>query len=91
MDRQLIGRCARQGDPGSAQTYASAEDVLVAIHGPWLADAMLRDADENGEVDSDFTRQLRRVQATPERQQYAARISMLRRDISRDTLLRSVR
>ncbi len=91
MDRQLIGRCARQGDPGSAQTYASAEDVLVAIHGPWLADALVREADQNGEVNSDFTRQLRRIQTTAERQQYASRISMFRRDITRDTLLRSVR
>lgn len=91
MDRQLIGRCARQGDPGSAQTYASADDVLVGIHGPWLADALVREADENGEVDSDFTRQLRRIQATAERQQYASRISMLRRDVARDSLLRSVR
>ena len=91
MDRQLIGRCARQGDPGSAQTYACAEDVLVAIHGPWLADALLREADENHELDTDFTRQLRRIQATAERQQYASRIAMLRRDIARDSLLRSVR
>ena len=29
IDRQLFGRCARQGDPGSAQAFASAEDELV--------------------------------------------------------------
>lgn len=29
VDRQLIGRSARQGDPGSAQQFASAEDELV--------------------------------------------------------------
>jgi preprotein translocase subunit SecA len=29
VDRQLIGRAARQGDPGSAQLFASAEDDLV--------------------------------------------------------------
>ena len=28
-DRQLIGRSARQGDPGTAQQYASAEDELI--------------------------------------------------------------
>ena len=29
IDRQLIGRGARQGDPGSARVYASAEDELL--------------------------------------------------------------
>lgn len=28
IDRQLIGRCARQGDPGSARVYVSLEDEL---------------------------------------------------------------
>ena len=79
-DRQLVGRCARQGDPGSAQAYVSAEDSLIALHGPWLVDAMQREADANGEVDADFSSQLKRIQASAERQQYAARINMLRRD-----------
>ncbi len=29
VDRQLFGRAARQGDPGSAQAFVSAEDELV--------------------------------------------------------------
>ncbi len=29
IDRQLIGRCARQGDPGSAQVFMSMEDDLM--------------------------------------------------------------
>ncbi len=90
MDRQLIGRCARQGDPGSAEIMICAEDALVSQYGPWLASALLREADETGEVHSDFTSQLSRIQATAERQHYAARVNMLRRDIARDSLLRSV-
>lgn len=91
MDRQLIGRCARQGDPGSAQAYASAEDNLIAVHGPWLVAALLRETDVSGEADADFVRQLKRIQASAERQQYASRINLLRRDIARDSLLKSVR
>jgi preprotein translocase subunit SecA len=91
MDRQLIGRCARQGDPGSAEVLVSAEDTLVAQYGPWLANALCREADQNAEVHADFTSQLNRIQAAAERQQYAARVNMLRRDIARDSLLRSVR
>ena len=29
IDRQLVGRCARQGDPGSFEFYYSTEDTLL--------------------------------------------------------------
>jgi preprotein translocase subunit SecA len=31
IDRQLIGRCSRQGDPGSARFYISLEDDLMRL------------------------------------------------------------
>lgn len=37
VDRQLFGRAGRQGDPGSAQAFVSAEDHLVTHHlPPWV-------------------------------------------------------
>ena len=36
VDRQLFGRAARQGDPGSAQMFASADDDLLVRHAPKL-------------------------------------------------------
>ncbi len=36
VDRQLFGRAARQGDPGSAQLFASSEDDLFTRHAPRL-------------------------------------------------------
>jgi preprotein translocase subunit SecA len=36
VDRQLYGRAARQGDPGSAQMFASAEDDLFLRHAKHL-------------------------------------------------------
>ena len=36
VDRQLFGRAARQGDPGSAQAFVSAEDELVRRYLPPL-------------------------------------------------------
>ncbi len=89
MDRQLVGRCARQGDPGSAQMFVSADDTLLTCHGPWLAAALRREADGAHEVHSDFTVQLHRIQSAAERRQYASRIAMLRRDMARDSMLRS--
>ena len=35
IDRQLVGRCARQGDPGSAEMYIALDGPLLAHH--WLA------------------------------------------------------
>jgi preprotein translocase subunit SecA len=37
VDRQLIGRAARQGQPGSAQFFLSLEDDLLVRHNPTIA------------------------------------------------------
>jgi preprotein translocase subunit SecA len=37
IDRQLFGRCARQGDPGSAQAFMSVDDELIRRFVPaWM-------------------------------------------------------
>ncbi len=36
VDRQLFGRAARQGDPGSAQAFVSLEDELLQYTPRWL-------------------------------------------------------
>jgi preprotein translocase subunit SecA len=42
VDRQLFGRAARQGDPGSAQALVSAEDELLRRYLPRGAPGRLR-------------------------------------------------
>jgi preprotein translocase subunit SecA len=37
IDRQLFGRCARQGDPGSCEAIVSCEDEVFTVHTPALA------------------------------------------------------
>jgi preprotein translocase subunit SecA len=39
IDRQLIGRCARQGDPGSWEAIVSLDDELFRAHAPRLRSA----------------------------------------------------
>lgn len=90
MDRQLIGRCARQGNPGSAQAFVSAEDPLLKRFGHWLSNAIQREADGTGEADADLTKPLVRLQRAAEKQQFLGRAELLRQDISRDTLFGNV-
>ena len=42
VDRQLYGRSARQGDPGSASTFVSLDDELPRRFSPWLARLLWR-------------------------------------------------
>jgi len=42
IDRQLQGRCARQGDPGSVETILSLDDGLIARYWPAWVRAILR-------------------------------------------------
>src|SRR5271165_1787804 len=37
IDRQLFGRCARQGDPGSCRAIVSLEDEIIQRHSPGVA------------------------------------------------------
>lgn len=89
MDRQLTGRCARQGQPGSCQTYVSAEDDLLRKHGEWLAAAICRDARADGEAVSSFEPAVRRVQAAAERQQFLSRLNLLHQETQVDQLLKT--
>jgi preprotein translocase subunit SecA len=46
IDRQLFGRCGRQGDPGTSEAIVSLEDELVTVQVSkplqWVAKALLR-------------------------------------------------
>ena len=50
IDRQLRGRCARQGDPGSSRFYVSLEDTLMRLFGSdRIAGVMTRLGMEEGD------------------------------------------
>jgi preprotein translocase subunit SecA len=69
IDRQLIGRCARQGQPGSAQFFLSLEDDLLARHAPgFTAPAANAEGELPAEVAKHFHRVQRKVEARDRQQ-----------------------
>ena len=74
IDRQLVGRCGRQGDPGTWRQYVSLDDeILIAGFGPKRAAAIA--AGLRGRLDGDpdrlldtFKRAQKKVEARHQRQ-----------------------
>lgn len=76
VDRQLRGRCARQGDPGSSQAFLSAEDDLLRNHAAWLSESVRR-MSSGGELTMDLSAKVRRYQRLAERKRFANRLRLL--------------
>ncbi|MDH3717455.1 MAG: preprotein translocase subunit SecA [Planctomycetota bacterium] len=78
IDRQLIGRCGRQGDPGTYRRYAALDDEILSVgYSPKKADRLIAsyngtDAQVRG-VDSKFRRAQRRI----ERRHFRGRKSLM--------------
>jgi preprotein translocase subunit SecA len=83
IDRQLRGRCARQGDPGSSQFYISLEDPLMRLFGSdKIAGIMTRLGMEEGEALEHkwLNRSVETAQRRVEQQNYAIRKRTLEYD-----------
>ncbi len=87
VDRQLIGRCARCGDPGTARVYISADDNLPRLHAPWLERAIRRRKEQGGLELPGLIDRLSKVQRGLQRQEAARRWSMLQTDQETEKLL----
>lgn len=83
IDRQLRGRCSRQGDPGSSQFFISLEDHLMRLFGSQkLSGLMQRLGLEEGEVMEHkwLNRSVETAQRRVEQQHYAVRKRTLEYD-----------
>ncbi len=80
IDRQLIGRAARQGEPGSCQFFVAADDQLIRLHGPRLAERIARSAGEGGESRTDFSAEVTKLQHRVERLNFIQRQQMFAHD-----------
>ncbi len=66
VDRQLIGRVGRQGDPGSYQFFISADDALLLRFGQRPALRMKSLPQVGGELSVDLSRSVRAAQRRAE-------------------------
>ncbi len=87
IDRQLTGRAARQGDPGSARFYVSLEDDLIRRYGSWLAKSSTRLGNDNGNIAVNMSKQLSKIQQHAESTNFLRRRLLFRRDAHRDSIM----
>ena len=81
IDRQLIGRGARQGQPGSAQFFLSLDDDLLVRHAPEAAKELARSsADKHGELTFRAAAHFLRAQRTAEHHDRDERAALARHD-----------
>jgi len=85
IDRQLVGRSARKGDPGSAQFFVSADDELVINSSPHLARRMKRLPTQGRQ--KTFDGAILKKQRTTEKRLARQRQHMLQADMERDSTL----
>ena len=93
-DRQLMGRCGRQGDPGSCQTFVSVDDWLLQHHAPWLAEALQRESaigSAAGEIDFPIESHIRSLQRRLENERFGQRRNLLEAENKRNEMLLRVR
>ena len=86
IDRQLLGRCGRQGDPGSFQFFASAEDHLIHRRDQRLSKQIARIATLDGVNSKAFDRRILRLQNLAEADAYQVRQSVMREELWLDKI-----
>ncbi len=80
VDRQLIGRCARCGDPGSVRVFVASDDPIPSSSAPWVGRAICRLLKTEGSGAVAVRAHLASAQKKQERQAAALRWQMLQAD-----------
>lgn len=88
IDRQLLGRAGRQGDPGSGQMYLSLEDKLLEALTPQRHDRLIQLGRAGGKRDWNVFRKLFvMAQKKTERKHYRQRLDLMHYERQRKDLL----
>lgn len=88
LDRQLIGRCGRQGDPGSYRKFLALDDELLAIAlGPKKARRLAERGKQSGAAPiAGYAGLFRRAQKRVERRHLLQRLALVRSERRRRQL-----
>jgi len=91
IDRQLIGRAGRQGDPGSAQFFLSLEDELLESLGWKRRNKLLALAKRNSDARLDHLLPLFiKAQRRTERRHYLQRVDLMVYERERQEILKNI-
>jgi len=77
----LIGRCGRQGDPGSCQLFAAADDEVITTFGGSARKRMGQLAAASGEVSAGESIDLDAIQRRAETADFERRRHLMRQEI----------
>ncbi|MCE9604988.1 MAG: hypothetical protein K8U03_08810 [Planctomycetia bacterium] len=88
VDRQLLGRAGRQGDPGSGRFFIAADDTIWRTYSAVSA-RLCAAADADGEVRSDVTVEIRKARADLEARLRRDRLHVASYDRWLDNVLRT--
>jgi preprotein translocase subunit SecA len=91
IDRQLVGRSGRQGDPGSYQFFLSLEDELLEGLGPAKQEHLQKIGRAGGDVDwQKFLPLFYRAQRKLESRHYRQRVDLLIYEKQRQEILKDL-
>lgn len=91
IDRQLFGRCARQGKPGSTQSFVSLEDELLQrFHVSKKRKLFALKLQDSDELPQEASRIFNKLQRQLEQMNYQFRLQMAAKDKWNDTTRQSL-
>ena len=91
IDRQLMGRCGRQGDPGTVRQYMSLDDDVIRTgFGPEMADKMEAIGKSNPAAAQGYGSLLKRAQRKVERRHLRDRFVLLYHEKERKKMQREM-
>lgn len=90
IDRQLVGRCGRQGDPGTFRQYLALDDeILKSGLGPEAAERVTEKISP-GQKLAGFAKMLRRAQRKVEKNHFRDRMMLLHHEKERKKVQREM-
>ncbi len=91
IDRQLIGRSGRQGDPGSCQFFVSLEDELLEGLGPNKQESLRRTGERGGRRNwQAYHPSFLRAQKRMEKRHYRQRLDLMVYEKQRQEILKDL-